>query len=131
MNSRSGSGRSGSGRSGSGSEIYERLPDSGSHGDLISNSEDSDIYSQLDSLDRQVLIDYLNFPLAKTVNFSVLYIYFDVVIKLFLTRKLFLYENIYQGGRQARKSNKHHGSRHNKNRRKHGELTHLKNHRNN
>ena len=54
MNSRSGSGRSGSGRSGSGSEIYERLPDSGSHGDLVSGSEDSDIYSQMDSLDRQV-----------------------------------------------------------------------------
>ncbi|XP_023343064.1 rho GTPase-activating protein 190 isoform X13 [Eurytemora carolleeae] len=53
LNSRSGSGRSGSGRSGSGSEIYERLPDSGSHGDLVSGSEDSDIYSQMDSLDRQ------------------------------------------------------------------------------
>ena len=47
--------RSGSGRSGSGSEIFDRLPDSGLHiGDLGSGS-DSDVYSQLDSLDRQKL----------------------------------------------------------------------------
>lgn len=45
--------RSGSGRSGSGSEIFDRLPDSGLHcGDEGSGSEDSDVYSQLDSLDR-------------------------------------------------------------------------------
>eukprot|EP00092_Neocalanus_flemingeri_P007704 GFUD01008320.1.p1 GENE.GFUD01008320.1~~GFUD01008320.1.p1 ORF type:complete len:1742 (+),score=284.79 GFUD01008320.1:752-5977(+) len=47
--------RSGSGRSGSGSEIFDRLPDSGLHGDELdaSNSDDSDVYSQIDSLDRQ------------------------------------------------------------------------------
>jgi len=47
--------RSGSGRSGSGSEIFDRLPDSGLHGDEMdgSNSDDSDVYSQIDSLDRQ------------------------------------------------------------------------------
>merc|ERR1719402_1774656 len=47
--------RSGSGRSGSGSEIYERLPDSGSHGDEIevTGSDDSDMYSHVDSLDRE------------------------------------------------------------------------------
>merc|ERR1719342_1558493 len=45
--------RSGSGRSGSGSEIFDRLPDSGLHcGEDGSGSEDSDVYSQLDSLDR-------------------------------------------------------------------------------
>ena len=45
--------RSGSGRSGSGSEIFDRLPDSGLHcGDEGSGSEDSDVYSQMDSLDR-------------------------------------------------------------------------------
>lgn len=45
--------RSGSGRSGSGSEIFDRLPDSGLHcGEEGSGSEDSDVYSQLDSLDR-------------------------------------------------------------------------------
>jgi len=48
--------RSGSGRSGSGSEIFDRLPDSGLHcGDDGSGSEDSDVYSQLDSLDRHKL----------------------------------------------------------------------------
>ena len=41
--------RSGSGRSGSGSEIYEKLADSG---DMLSHSDDdSDVYSQLDSVD--------------------------------------------------------------------------------
>merc|ERR1719278_2075681 len=46
--------RSGSGRSGSGSEIFDRLPDSGLHGDELDSpgSEDSDVYSQIDSLDR-------------------------------------------------------------------------------
>ena len=45
--------RSGSGRSGSGSEIFDRLPDSGLHNDEDgSGSDDSDVYSQLDSLDR-------------------------------------------------------------------------------
>lgn len=45
--------RSGSGRSGSGSEIFDRLPDSGLHGDDGGSSEESDdVYSQLDSLDR-------------------------------------------------------------------------------
>jgi len=47
--------RSGSGRSESGSEIYERLPDSGSHGDEleVTASDDSDVYSHVDSLDRE------------------------------------------------------------------------------
>jgi len=46
--------RSGSGRSGSGSEIFDRLPDSGLHGEELDSpgSEDSDVYSQIDSLDR-------------------------------------------------------------------------------
>lgn len=41
-------------RSGSGSEIFDRLPDSGLHGDELDSpgSEDSDVYSQIDSLDR-------------------------------------------------------------------------------
>ena len=44
--------RSGSGRSESGSEIFDWLPDSGLHcGDEGSGSEDSDMYSQLYSLD--------------------------------------------------------------------------------
>ena len=53
--------RSGSGRSGSGSEIFDRLPDSGLHGDELDgrNSDDSDVYSQIDSLDRQKVIQIL------------------------------------------------------------------------
>ena len=47
--------RSGSGRSGSGSEIFERLPDSGLHIGELGSGSDSDVYSQLDSLDRQKL----------------------------------------------------------------------------
>ena len=47
--------RSGSGRSGSGSEIFDRLPDSGLHIGELGSGSDSDVYSQLDSLDRQKL----------------------------------------------------------------------------
>ena len=47
--------RSGSGRSGSGSEIFDRLPDSGLHIGECGSGSDSDVYSQLDSLDRQKL----------------------------------------------------------------------------
>ncbi len=49
--------RSGSGRSGSGSEIFDRLPDSGLNGNEIDLSpSDSEEYSQLDSLDREVSV---------------------------------------------------------------------------
>ena len=56
--------RSGSGRSGSGSEIFERLPDSGLHGDELDSpgSEDSDVYSQIDSLDRHPVSDAQHIP---------------------------------------------------------------------